>query len=68
MPKMKTKRAASKRFRVTGTGKFKHRRAFRSHMQSNKTTKQKRHLREDSRVNERDEGLVMVMMPYYKHS
>jgi large subunit ribosomal protein L35 len=66
MPKMKTKRAAAKRFRVTGSGQFKHKRAYRSHMMSNKSVKQKRHLREDSRVNERDEGLVRAMMPYYK--
>jgi large subunit ribosomal protein L35 len=66
MPKMKTNRAAAKRFRVTGSGKFKHRRAYRSHMMSNKSVKQKRHLREDSRVHPRDEGLVRALLPYWK--
>lgn len=41
--KAKTKRAAAKRFKVTGTGKIKMKHAFRSHMSHNKTTKQKRH-------------------------
>lgn len=62
--KMKSNRAAGKRFRVTGKGKFKHKRAFRSHMMSNKTVKQKRHLREDARVAKVDEGLVRAMLPY----
>lgn len=45
MPKMKTNRAAAKRFKKTGSGKLKRSRAFTSHMFSNKSTKQKRKLR-----------------------
>jgi large subunit ribosomal protein L35 len=45
MPKMKTNRAAAKRFKKTGSGKLKRSRAFTSHMFSNKTQKQKRKLR-----------------------
>jgi len=68
MPKMKSNRAAGKRFRVTGAGQFKHKGAYRSHMMSNKSVKQKRHLREDSRVAKVDEGNVQAMLPYWKHS
>jgi large subunit ribosomal protein L35 len=45
MPKMKTNKAAAKRFKLTGSGKLKRSRAFTSHMFSNKTQKQKRKLR-----------------------
>jgi len=44
--KQKSHRGASKRFKVTGTGKVKARgRAYTSHLSTNKTTKQKRQLR-----------------------
>ena len=68
MPKMKSNRAAGKRFRVTGSGQFKHKRAYRSHMMSNKTVKLKRHLREDAHVAKVDEGNVQAMLPYWKHA
>ena len=44
MPKMKTGSSAKKRFRVTGTGKLKRKHAFKSHILTKKTTKQKRNL------------------------
>ena len=42
MPKMKTKRAAAKRFSATGTGKLKRNKAFKSHILTKKTTKIKK--------------------------
>ena len=45
MPKMKTHRGAAKRFKVTGTGKIRRRRAFVSHMLEKKSPKRKRRLR-----------------------
>ena len=45
MPKMKTKSAAKKRFRVTGTGKIKRKHAYKSHILTKKTIKRKRNLR-----------------------
>ena len=39
MPKMKTSRAAAKRFKVTGTGKLKRNKAYKSHMLTKKSTK-----------------------------
>ena len=44
MPKMKTNSGAKKRFALTGTGKFKRKHAFKSHILTKKTTKQKRSL------------------------
>ena len=46
MPKMKTHKGAKKRFRVTATGKLKRRQAGKKHLNSPKTGKRKRHLRE----------------------
>ena len=42
MPKMKTSRAAAKRFKVTGTGKLKRNKAYKSHILTKKTAKRKR--------------------------
>ena len=42
MPKMKTNSGAKKRFALTGTGKIKRKHAFKSHILTKKTTKQKR--------------------------
>ncbi len=46
MPKMKTHKASKKRFRVTATGKLKRVQAGKKHLNSHKTGKRKRHLRE----------------------
>ena len=45
MPKMKTKSAAKKRFRVTGTGLVKRKHAYKSHILTQKSVKRKRNLR-----------------------
>jgi large subunit ribosomal protein L35 len=45
MPKIKTNRAAAKRFKRTGTGKVKRNKAFSNHILTKKTTKRKRNLR-----------------------
>jgi len=47
MPKMKTKRSAAKRFRVTGTGKIVHNRSGNRHFGIRKSSKRKRRLRKD---------------------
>lgn len=48
MPKLKSNRGAAKRFRKTGTGKFKRSHAFMNHIMTKKTTKRKRKLRKSS--------------------
>jgi large subunit ribosomal protein L35 len=50
MPKMKTHTGAAKRFKVTGTGKVKRMKAFKSHILTKKTSKRKRNLRRATTV------------------
>ena len=64
MPKMKTKKSASKRFRFTATGKVKRSKAFHSHILTKKPTKRKRHLRGTTVANASDVGHVRAMLPY----
>ncbi len=45
MPKMKTHKGAAKRFKLTGTGKVKRNKAFKSHILTKKSAKRKRNLR-----------------------
>ena len=64
MPKMKTNRAAAKRFRVTGSGKVKHKKAYARHHAWAKNRKQKRHLRRQNVLNDTQTAKVRVMVPY----
>jgi len=63
MPKMKTKSSAKKRFRVRPGGTVKCGHAFKRHILTKKTTKNKRQLRGICNVNASDIGSVMRMMP-----
>jgi large subunit ribosomal protein L35 len=62
MPKLKTKSGAKKRFKVTGTGKIKHKRAYKNHILTKKETKQKRRLANKSLVNKSDMQNVKDML------
>jgi large subunit ribosomal protein L35 len=62
--KLKTKRGAAKRFKLTGGGKVKRSRAYASHLLSSKTTKRKRKLRKNVVVDERDSRNVKRLIPY----
>jgi len=64
MPKVKTKRAAAKRFKLTATGKVLRRRAFKSHILAKKTRKRKRALRRPALVADADLKRVKAMIPY----
>ena len=64
MPKMKTNRAAAKRFRKTASGKFKAGHAFKSHILTKKSTKRKRGLRGHHTIRAEDAGRIARMMPY----
>ena len=55
MPKMKTKSSAKKRFKITGSSKIKRKHAFKSHILTKKTKKQKRNLTHDGLVHKADE-------------
>jgi len=62
MPKMKTISGAKKRFTLTGTGKIKRKHAFKSHILTKKTTKQKRNLTHIGLVDKADVGNVKKML------
>ncbi|HPR16864.1 MAG TPA: 50S ribosomal protein L35 [Candidatus Cloacimonadota bacterium] len=62
MPKLKTRRAAAKRFRVTGSGKLKRSHAFLGHILTKKTATRKRNLRKSDLVHSNDESRVRKML------
>lgn len=66
MPKLKTRKAAAKRFRATGSGtKIFRRKAYKNHLLQHKTSEQKRRrLSNISLVSEQDEKEVRLMLPY----
>jgi large subunit ribosomal protein L35 len=64
MPKLKTSRAAAKRFKVTAKGKVKRRRAFLRHINSHKTRKQKRRLGKPALVDKANEKAIKRLLPY----
>jgi len=63
MPKMKTKSAAKKRFRVRPGGTVKRGQAFKRHILTKKSTTNKRHLRGATAVHETDLGRMPQMLP-----
>ena len=64
MPKMKTIRAAAKRFKVTGTGKLKRSKAYKRHILTKKTTKTKRNLRKAALVDCTNVKNMKKILPY----
>ena len=64
MPKMKTKSSAAKRFKKTGSGKIRRRKAYTSHILTKKSKGRKRKLRKAGLVDPSDVGLVKSMLPY----
>ncbi|ERL03289.1 50S ribosomal protein L35 [Mitsuokella sp. oral taxon 131] len=63
MPKIKTRRAAAKRFTKTGSGEFKRNKAFKSHILEKKSPKRKRNLRKATLVSSADYSRVKRMLP-----
>jgi large subunit ribosomal protein L35 len=64
MPKLKTHRGAAKRFKKTATGKFTRSQAYKRHLLSSKTTKEKRHLSGMIVVADADAAKIKRMLPY----
>ena len=62
MPKMKTVSGAKKRFKLSGSGKIKRKHAFKSHILTKKTKKQKRNLTLWGTVSKADENNVKLML------
>jgi len=64
MPKMKTNRAAAKRFRKTAKGKIRCDKPFHSHILTKKTSKRKRKLRKNDILCSNLEKQVRKLLPY----
>jgi large subunit ribosomal protein L35 len=64
MPKLKTHSASKKRFNLTGTGRVKRNKAFKSHLLTSKTAKRKRNLRKSTIASSADEAVIKRMIPY----
>jgi len=64
MPKIKTHRGAAKRFKVTGSGKIKRYRAYKSHLLTGKPAKRMRGLRKSNLVTDAQHDNVKKLLPY----
>jgi large subunit ribosomal protein L35 len=64
MPKMKTNRAAAKRFRITGSGRVKRSKAGCNHMMQEKSRKRLRRLRDNDMVDKTLQAHVKRLLPY----
>ena len=64
MPKMKTSRAAAKRFKKTGTGKLKRMKAYKSHILTKKSQKTKRNLRKSTIADATNAKVMKKILPY----
>ena len=64
MPKIKTNSGAAKRFKKTGSGRFKRGQSHLNHILTKKSTKRKRQLRADAVVNEADHPMIARLLPY----
>lgn len=64
MPKMKSNSGAKKRFKMTGSGKIKRKKAFKNHILTKKTTKRKNNLTKTTLVDKADEKSIKALLPY----
>ena len=64
MPKVKTSRAAAKRFKVSGSGKLIRNKAYKSHILTKKSTKRQRNLRKDIVTDSTNSKVMKKILPY----
>ena len=64
MPKMKTPRGAAKRFRLTGSGKVRRNKAYKSHLLNSKSRKRKRNLRKATLIAAVEQKKIKRLIPY----
>ena len=64
MPKLKTRKAAAKRYKITGTNNFLRRHAYKGHLLRRKTNTQKRRLSQTICVSASDSKAIKLMLPY----
>ncbi len=62
MPKVKTNSSAKKRFKVTGTGKITHQKAFKRHILTKKSKKRKRNMRKMGEVSKANLDFVKRLL------
>ncbi|PKL78106.1 MAG: 50S ribosomal protein L35 [Candidatus Melainabacteria bacterium HGW-Melainabacteria-1] len=65
--KMKTKRSAAKRYKLTGTGKLMRRKAFKNHILTKKSEKRKRNLSLNAQVDKSDLDRALLQVPYLQY-
>lgn len=64
MPKLKTRKSAAKRFKITARGKLKRHKAGKSHLLTGKSRKRKRQLCQSKLANKVDKVNIRKMLPY----
>lgn len=64
MPKLKTRKAAVKRYKITGNKNFIFRHAFKGHLLMKKSNKRKRKLSKVMFINLNDRNAIKLMLPY----
>ena len=64
MPKLKTRKAAAKRYKITGTNNYLRRHAYKGHLLMKKSNRQKRKLSQVICVNFSDIKPIRLMLPY----
>lgn len=64
MPKLKTHKGAAKRFKVTGTGNIKRRKAYKSHLLTGKPARRMRKLRRATLVSDAEYDSIKRLLPY----
>ena len=64
MPKLKTRKAAAKRYKITGGDNFLRRHAYKGHLLMKKSNRQKRKLSQVILVNDSDTKAIKLMLPY----
>ncbi|HXW82783.1 MAG TPA: 50S ribosomal protein L35 [Candidatus Binataceae bacterium] len=67
MPKLKSNRAAAKRFKATKTGRIKYKKAYLRHLNSSKSRARKRHLRKPAMLGKTETQQVHALLPYARH-
>ena len=65
MPKLKTRKSAAKRYKITGNNTFLRRHAYKGHLLMKKSNRQKRKLSQVVNVNGSDTNAIKLMLPYY---
>lgn len=65
MPKLKTRKAAAKRYKITGNNTFLRKHAYKGHLLMKKSNRQKRKLSQVIAVNLSNVNAIKLMLPYY---